>query len=235
MKSKIINIINKSPGRVVGVIGDIMLDHYFGGVVERVSPEAPVPVIRTTIEKFVPGGAANTALNVVSLGAKAELVGVVGRDSQAKKLLEILKKNGVSCRGVFADRARRTTEKIRITASNQQIVRIDREDAFLVKKNIERRLSDFISSRISGWDAVVISDYAKGIFTPGLAAKIVELARKHRKPIIADVKPANLELFKGVTVISPNKKEAEQAFGREIGSEKEIRVAGDFLRKKMSH
>ena len=233
MTVKILNIINAFPKRKIGVIGDIMLDHYITGLVERVSPEAPVPVIRTTIEKFVPGGAANTALNIVSLDASAELVGVVGRDMPAKKVLDILNKNGVFCRGIFVDRLRRTTEKIRITASGQHVVRIDREDVFPIKKAIERRIIDFISSRIAVWDAVVVSDYAKGTLTPFLAAKIIELARRYKKPIIADTKPANFDMFKGVTLISPNKKEAAEASGLGLNSEKEIRSAGEYLRKKM--
>lgn len=233
MNAKILNLIKSFPSRKIGVIGDIMLDQYIQGVVERVSPEAPVPVIRTTIEKFVPGGAANTALNIVSLGAKADLVGVVGRDMPAKKVLKILAKSGVLCRGVFSDPLRRTTEKIRITASNQQVVRLDREDAFFIKKNLERRIIDFVSSRIREWEAVIISDYAKGIFTPYVAAKIVEFARKYKKPLIADIKPKNFEVFKGATIISPNKKEAAEASGLALNSEKEIRIAGEYLRKKL--
>ena len=233
MTTKTLNIINAFPKRKVGVIGDIMLDHYITGLVERVSPEAPVPVIRTTIEKFVPGGAANTALNIVSLGASAELIGVVGLDMPAKKILDILNKNGVFCRGIFADRLRRTTEKIRINARGQQVVRIDREDVFPIKKVLERRIIDFVSSRIAAWDAVVVSDYAKGTLTSVLAAKIIELARLHKKPIIADIKPVNFDMFKGVTLVSPNKKEAAEVSGLGLNSEREIRLAGEHLRKKM--
>ncbi|MEK7090233.1 MAG: PfkB family carbohydrate kinase, partial [Patescibacteria group bacterium] len=232
MTIKIPRIISAFPSKKIGVIGDIMLDHYIDGSVERISAEAPVPIISAKSEQFVPGGAANTALNSAALGAKTELVGVVGRDLAAKKILEILGKNEVVCRGVFTDSSRRSTEKTRITASGQQLVRIDREDARPIKKLLERRILNYISAKISGWDAIVVSDYAKGVITLNLAIKISELAHKYKKPLIVDAKPVNFEFFKKATIMSPNKKEAGEVSGINPESDKDIRRIGEALRKK---
>lgn len=210
-----------------------MLDHYVAGFVERISAEAPVPIISTKKEDFVPGGAANTALNVAALGAKVELAGVIGRDMVAKKVIEILTKHGINCRGVFSDPSRRTTEKMRIIAAGQQVVRIDRESTHPIKKGLERRFINFVSSKIADWDAVIISDYAKGMFTPILAVKLIELARKYKKPVVADIKPGNAEYFKGATLISPNKKEAMEISGIRLDGGKNIKRVGEALVKKM--
>ena len=234
MTIKIQRIISAFPSKKIGVIGDIMLDHYIDGSVDRISAEAPVPVISIKSEQFVPGGAANTALNSAALGAKTELVGVIGRDLAAKKVLEILGKNEVICRGVFTDASRRSTEKIRITASGQQLVRIDREDARPINKLLEKRILNYISAKISGWDAVVVSDYAKGVITPNLAVKIGELARKYKKHLVVDAKPVNFEFFKKATIISPNEKEAKEVSGINPQSDKDIRRIGEALRKKTS-
>lgn len=233
MKIKIEKILAAFPNKKIGVIGDIMLDHYVTGSIERISAEAPVPIISTKKEVFVPGGAANTSVNAASLGAKADLVGVIGRDMIAKKVIEVLSKKGINCRGVFTDPSRRTTEKIRITAAGQQLVRIDREDTHSINKILEKRFINFVNSKIADWDAIVISDYAKGMFTPVLASKIIELARKNKKPVIADIKPVNAEYFKGATLISPNKKEAAEISGIKLNSAKDIKQIGEALMKKM--
>lgn len=233
MRIKLEKILAGFPNKKIGVIGDIMLDHYITGSVERISAEAPVPIISTKKEEFVPGGAANTAVNAASLGAKVDLSGVVGRDAAAKKVVEVLSRKGVNCRGVFTDSSRRTTEKIRIIAAGQQLVRIDRENTNSIEKDLEKRFINFINSKISDWDAIIVSDYVKGMFTPVLAAKVIELARKHKKPVIADIKPINAEYFKGATLISPNKKEAAEISGIKLNSAKDIKQIGEALMKKM--
>jgi rfaE bifunctional protein kinase chain/domain len=195
------------------VLGDVMLDQYSYGVVRRMSPEAPVPVLYKTDGKFVPGGAANVANNLASLGVKVAVSGVVGNDDSAKKLIGLLKTRGVNCDLIIKDRGRPTTLKHRLVSGTQQIVRLDTESNKDVSRQISNKLLQEIKKKIKKYDTIILSDYAKGYFTKEFTSKIISLAKKNRIPVFADIKPANKSLFKGVDLIAPNVKEAQEMSG----------------------
>ncbi|MDP3735485.1 MAG: PfkB family carbohydrate kinase [bacterium] len=193
-------------GKRIGVIGDVMLDHYIEGEVTRISPEAPVPIVNVKREWYAPGGAANVAANIASLGGEVELSGVIGVDEAGDQLVRELKKRGVSFRATcFPDRP--TTEKTRILVGNQQLVRIDREACTSVDSGRMQQLWNELVDWKQAWDVVVISDYAKGVLATGLPPHIIECARRRQKPVIGDAKPQNIRAFYGATVLMPNELE----------------------------
>ena len=209
--NKLRKIIKAFPKANILVIGDLILDEYIQGDVERISPEAPVPVVWARDRKFVPGGAANVANNLRSLGAKVSLVGVVGSDDYRRVMLNELGKRGVNTSAVIEETGRKTTLKTRIFARHQQVVRVDWEDIEPIKNRTQQRLEDFISGNLKKFDAVVIEDYGKGVFNNGFLAGIISQARSLKKVITVDPKEENFESYRGVTAITPNRKEAENA------------------------
>lgn len=228
-KTDIIKTINNFEGKRVGIIGDLMLDHFIRGDAERISPEAPIPVVLAQQESFMPGGAGNVASNVVALGGKAFVVGLVGNDSAGKVLLSEFKKRGIGIEGVIIHATKPTTQKIRVVARNQQIVRVDKEDAKYINSDIEKKLAGFVTSNIKKWDALVVSDYEKGVITENLGKILVGLSSKYNKPIICDVKPKHAPFFKNVTLLSPNHKESLQI--AKISDENE---AGKIIQKQLN-
>ena len=213
--SKIKQTLDNFKGKRILVIGDVMLDRYIIGEVTRISPEAPVPVIKVSKELHVPGGASNTASNVSSLGGKAYLAGIIGDDNAGKILTDLLKKKNIETNGLVIDKERPTIQKTRVVGQPQQIVRIDYEEDEKVSPEIEEKLIDYIRTILNEIDVVVISDYAKGVVTKNLASNIITLCNESKKPIIVDPKPSNLELFKGATLVTPNQKEASLMTGME--------------------
>ncbi|HEY7707476.1 MAG TPA: D-glycero-beta-D-manno-heptose-7-phosphate kinase [Gaiellaceae bacterium] len=207
-----IEILERFPGTSVLVVGDVMLDEYVWGEVRRVSPEAPVPVVDVRTRTYVPGGAANVAAGVVALGGKAWLAGVVGDDDAARLLGEALAETGVEA-GLTVDPSRPTTTKTRIVAQSQQVVRTDSEDRSPVAGDIADRIVDSIAGRLGEVDAVVLSDYAKGVVSQELAARVIQLAREAEKPVVADPKGSEYAKYGGATVITPNVHEAKRAAG----------------------
>ncbi len=193
------------------VIGDLILDEYIRGDVERISPEAPVPVVWAKERSFVPGGAANVANNLRSLGAKVSLAGAVGQDDYRQVMLKELLARGVNTSAVIAEKGRKTTLKTRIFARHQQVVRVDWEDVEPVKNQTQERLEAFIKGNLNKFDAVVIEDYGKGVFNSGFLAEIISDARRLKKIITVDPKEDNFESYHGVTAITPNRKEAQNA------------------------
>src|SRR5512147_843148 len=170
-------IIEKFGKSRILVIGDLILDHYIWGNVRRISPEAPVPVVEVTRESFMLGGAANVAHNIIAMGGKASVVGIMGSDIAGKTLLDMLTEKGVDCRGIFTEN-RPTTVKTRVIAHNQQVVRFDREDSQYVGGAILRGIMQYIKSVRSNHDAVIVSDYKKGMVTGNLIMGIVGNSRK---------------------------------------------------------
>ncbi len=193
------------------IVGDAILDEYIWGAVERISPEAPVPVVWANRRTFVPGGAANVAFNIASLGAQARLVGIVGGDGNAHVLLSELRKRGVDIRGVFVERSRHTTVKTRVIAGHQQIVRVDWEHTHPTAPEVNDRLIRFIRRQIAAVDALIIEDYGKGVVNPGLLEETIALARSEDKCIAVDPKEEHFQYYRGVTTITPNRKELENA------------------------
>lgn len=211
--------------RVV-VVGDVMIDEWIWGAVTRISPEAPVPVVAVRDHSFTLGGAANVAKNLRALGAPTALVGAVGSDAEAERLRDLLAANDIETAGMIAvnDDARPTTRKTRIVAHNQQVVRADWESTATLGAGDRARVIAALRRALAGADAVVLSDYAKGL----MHREIVEAALA-APIVVADPKPANMTLFAGVTCISPNVAEAAQATGIAIDDDVTLERAGRAL------
>jgi D-beta-D-heptose 7-phosphate kinase/D-beta-D-heptose 1-phosphate adenosyltransferase len=205
---KIIRKFNKAK---ILVIGDLILDEYIWGSVERISPEAPVPVLWANKRTFVPGGTANVANNIRSLGAQVFLLGVTGDDANSKILFAELKKRKINTQGIFIERKRHTTVKTRILAGHQQVVRVDWEHTHDLPEELNAKILKYIEKNISSFDAVIIEDYGKGVINVELLGKLVSLARARKKIITVDPKEENFQYYHGVTAITPNRKELENA------------------------
>lgn len=212
-KDKIQKALNSFNDKKILVIGDIMLDRYTYGNVTRVSPEAPIPVLKKTAEALVPGGAANVANNLTSLGATVLLCGVIGKDPESELLLNVLKEKRIPSELLIPDKTRSTIVKHRLVANNQQLLRVDQEVDSTIEKTIQQKLLAKITKVIRDVDGVILSDYAKGVFTPEFASSVIALARKYKKKTLADIKPANKTYFKGVDILTPNLKEAKEMTG----------------------
>jgi len=208
MNSNLTKIVNKFKGKKILVVGDIMLDKYVWGEVERISPEAPVQVVRILTESFSLGGAANCANNVASLGAHTYLVGAVGEDEAKKKLFSLLKLQQINYDGIFQVKKMTTTQKIRILAKNQQLLRIDYEKDSQKSTSTEKKILAFLKGKINDVDGVIISTYAKGVISKKIAMSLIRLCRKSDIPVIIDPKPLSSSFYRNATVITPNFKEA---------------------------
>lgn len=194
-------------GKRVLVAGDLMLDRYWSGEVDRISPEAPVPVVRYAGSSAVPGGAANTASNVAALGARVTLFGVTGPDEASAELREMLSQRGIDCTAISTAANRPTTVKLRIVAHDQQIVRIDTEDTTPLDAGLAGQIVKRAARIMPRVDAVVISDYAKGFATAQVVSGIIAAAARHGKPVVIDPKGSDLERYRGATVLKPNRYE----------------------------
>ncbi len=192
-------------------MGDVILDEYIQGSVDRISPEAPVPVVWANKHTFVPGGAANVANNIRSLGGRICLVGVIGKDKNANILLAELKKRGITTRGIFTDARRHTTVKTRIVAGHQQVVRVDWEHRDSLSEKLNQRIIKFIRTNIDDFDGIIIEDYGKGVINMQLLRDLICLSRSHKKIIAVDPKEEHFQYYRGVTSITPNRKELENA------------------------
>ena len=212
------------------VIGDLMLDHFLVGRVERISPEAPVPIVAFDREEWRIGGAGNVANNVAGLGGGVRLVGVVGQDEAADRLKSELRTVGVGDEGLVVDHTRRTTRKVRVvTNRNQQVARIDYETDAQVDGAIETALVERSAAAIGSARAIVVSDYLKGVVTRNLMTSLVHLARTHGVPLLVDPKIPHLEYYAGATLVTPNHHEAEIATHSRIRTHDEAQAAARVL------
>jgi len=194
------------------VIGDVILDRYVRGNVSRISPEAPVPVVLEKESFFNPGGAANVAHNLYSLGAKVSLIGRIGDDPEGRTLKGILKKEGVNSSGLFVDKRIPTICKTRVLAHHQQIVRIDREDINgRASKSVTQSIYKSVAKEMESCDAVIVSDYGKGLVTPELVQCVRDQGLAKDKIIVVDPKVEHFTYYRDVTAITPNLNEAENA------------------------
>ena len=215
------------------VIGDLILDHYIWGRVNRISPEAPVPVVEVTREEFLLGGAANVAHNIVSLGGKVSVIGINGQDIAGEALMNILRQKGVNCDGIFTEN-RPTTVKTRVIAHNQQVVRFDREDKKYVDGKILKGVLGYINSVLLRYDAIILSDYQKGMISSELIRDIVKKAKPKDMFIAVDPKVGHFDFYKGVSLITPNVMEASSGSNIEIRDDRTLLRAGKSLMKKLS-
>jgi D-glycero-beta-D-manno-heptose-7-phosphate kinase len=195
------------------VIGDVMLDHYIWGDATRISPEAPVPVVDIARDTWTAGGAANVALNIASLGAQCAVAGFIGRDEHGAKLKEILHAHKIAT--VPTPGTAATIVKTRVLVQHQQLCRLDREDAPDAYRINGAQAEALLKREISACDAIILSDYAKGILTNDIIAAVTKLARAAGKLVALDPKPKRRLAFHGLELITPNKREAVQLAGME--------------------
>lgn len=214
------------------VIGDLMLDVFIYGDVDRVSPEAPVPVVNVKNIRTMPGGASNVAKNLKSLGAEVTLCGVAGRDETGSKLKKFLSELGI--KSFLMDDGRKTSIKTRIIASNQQVVRYDIEEPKKLSPKYVMLLNEFIEKNIASFDGIILSDYGKGVITPKVVNLVTNVARKHKKIVTVDPKVENFKFYKNVTCITPNTKEASEGVGIKIKDEKTLFKAARKIQKLLN-
>ncbi|MEA3307632.1 MAG: D-glycero-beta-D-manno-heptose-7-phosphate kinase [Elusimicrobiota bacterium] len=228
--------IKKFSGIKITVIGETMLDRFIKGSVSRISPEAPVPIVKIKEEKIIPGGAGNVANNLIELGASVSLISLLGADNAGNTLIDINKKRAIDISGLIQSKAVKTIEKNRIIAEHQQIVRFDIDPLnFKLSKNMEERLLGALRNNLkNGSKAVIISDYGKGMFTPSMISKTIKLCSLFKVPVCVDPKVEHFGKYKKVTCITPNTNEAFSGM-RQIpkSSQEDIVDLGKKIIKKL--
>lgn len=227
------NILAGFKGRQLLVLGDLMLDEYIWGQVDRISPEAPVQVVEVKKDAYTLGGAGNVVNNLVSLGARVKMVSIIGNDSKGALLKDELHQLGVETGGIICDERRCTISKTRVIAVNQQVVRLDREDRRPIGENMEDKMVDYISGHLDRIEVILVSDYLKGTITPRLLQAVIKEAKRYDIPVIVDPKGIDYTKYTGVTIITPNKKEAALAAGMEIDGEEQVIAAANKLLDKL--
>lgn len=191
------------------VVGDVMLDEYIFGEVTRISPEAPVMVVKRTKDSHVPGGAANVAANIAALGAKPNLIGLIGKDREGVQLSEALARTGISATGLHVSSSRPTTTKTRIVANHShQVLRVDRECDDSIRPDEQEQLILAVHNALPNSDFLLLSDYAKGCLSAGLIGQLITESRLAGKPVIANPKPGTVHHYAGAQMVSLNRKEA---------------------------
>jgi D-beta-D-heptose 7-phosphate kinase/D-beta-D-heptose 1-phosphate adenosyltransferase len=203
----------KMAARHVVVVGDAMLDIYLAGDADRISPEAPVPVVSVHTRRYALGGAANVAANVAAIGAECRLLAVVGDDARGDSLRAELAQNRLADRHIVVAAARPTTSKTRVTARGQQVVRIDEEIEDAIPAKTENQLLGQLDAVMADADAILLEDYNKGTLTPAVIERAMTLARKRGIPIVVDPKFKHFFAYRGATLFKPNRRELEQAMG----------------------
>jgi D-beta-D-heptose 7-phosphate kinase/D-beta-D-heptose 1-phosphate adenosyltransferase len=212
-------------------VGDVMLDHFHYGTVERISPEAPIPVLKVEREDTMLGGAGNVVRNLQSLGARARFVTVVGGDGDGKEIARRIKKQGVTDKPIV-DGGRRTSTKTRYLAGVQQVLRADQETDKPLSPRVEKKLIKAATGAMRGCKVVVLSDYGKGVLSGKAAAEIIKIARKAKKTVIVDPKGSDFNRYRGAGLITPNLRELAEASGKPVETDKDVSAAAKHLIKK---
>lgn len=214
------------------VIGDLMLDEYLWGAVDRISPEAPVPVVSVEKESHTLGGAGNVINNLVAMGANVSAIGTAGTGKAGQMVYEKLEELGISTQGIISEPHRPTTRKTRVIASNQQVLRIDKEKKTQINKDTLDKLVKTIKDQMKGADLVIISDYDKGLVTKELVRKTVAMSKNHQVLSFADPKSLDFSKYENVSVLTPNKKEASLAANIDINTKHDLYSAGNKIMDK---
>ena len=215
------------------VVGDLMIDHYLWGQTQRISPEAPVPVVDVHRESEVLGGAGNVVNNLVALGAQVAVASAIGPDENGHRLRRMLEDLGVETSAVLEEPGRRTTRKSRVIASHQQVIRFDSESRQGLLPETEEALLEKIEAQIGRSDTVLLSDYGKGVLTERFTQEVIALAKRHGVRVMVDPKGTDYSKYRGATAITPNRKEASEATGIAITDEASLREAGFRLREEL--
>jgi len=233
------DLFDKFNGLRILVIGDVMLDAYVMGKVNRISPEAPVPIVSLENEDARIGGAGNVALNLLALGAKPIICGVIGEDSSGDKLLNLFEKNGISTDGLVKSIARKTTVKTRVISNKQQLLRIDSESTFPLLESEEIKLNNTIQNIINqGVDGIIFEDYNKGVLTDSVIQNTIKIAKEKDIPTAVDPKKENFLSYKGVSLFKPNLKELKEGLNLnfDFNSNKELFEKGiEVLEEKLQN
>ncbi|MDR3330792.1 MAG: D-glycero-beta-D-manno-heptose-7-phosphate kinase [Endomicrobium sp.] len=228
----LLKLISSFQKQAILVVGDVMIDKFIWGEIKRISPEAPVPIVDVKEETKTLGGAANVVSNIVSLSGKAYIVSVIGEDIVANSLIRMLDEKGIDSSYLVRDCGRPTIIKTRIIAANQQIVRIDKEVKGFFEEHIEEKVIENIKKLISKVNAVIISDYGKGVISTVVIKKIVYLARKYKIPVAVDPKTDCFKKYKKVTIMTPNEKEAIEGMGeKKIVTDEDVGLLGKKILK----
>ena len=222
-------IIDDFSNAKVIVVGDMMLDRYWWGSVSRISPEAPVPVVKLTSSSVTPGGAANVAVNVAGLGAKPKVFGMLGSDDEARVLRGLLTDAGLDVAGLFDVPDHQTTVKTRVVANGQQIARIDQETSRSLPIGLVDEFLTRLNAGIETADAIIVSDYAKGLLSETVLTSLIETAKKFRKNVLVDPKGKQYAKYLGATMITPNRREAAEACNLDESTEDLVDRAGKTL------
>ncbi len=228
----LLSLLSKFKKTKISVLGDVGIDRYTHGTVERISPEAPVPIVFVQSESLKLGLAANVADNIIALGGKAELTGVVGRDKDAQDLSALLKEKRLSVQSLVVDGSRRTILKERIVAETQQVLRVDYENTHALSSQVQKNVLDEVLKSIKTSDALIIEDYAKGLLSESMMKTVIAAANKKKIPVLVDPHlktPAHW--YAGATLLTPNKKEAEALAGQKILDEKSLIEVGQKIIK----
>jgi D-glycero-beta-D-manno-heptose-7-phosphate kinase len=226
-------IVRRFAGRRVAVLGDCMVDRYLWGRVERISPEAPVPVVEVERESDTLGGAGNVAANLRALGGEPVLLGVLGEDADGRRLREALAAHGVGLDGLVSDPDRPTTVKTRVVAHAQQVVRVDRESRADVDGAALAELRAVIARELPRCAGLVVSDYGKGVVHPGTLGPALEAARAAGIPVGVDPKESHIDAYRGVSILTPNQYEAGWAQGRRVTDEASLMEVGWGLQQRL--
>jgi rfaE bifunctional protein kinase chain/domain len=211
-----VRLLQQKPSKpVILVIGDLMIDHYVWGSANRLSPEAPVPVVNVQKEESTLGGAANVAQNLISLGADVMLAGLIGQDEAGQEMLKILLEENINTKGIFQDISRSTTSKSRIIVGSHQIVRVDREITHPIGTVKAYEFFEILKPQVAQADIILLSDYNKGLFTPELTTLLINYCNEQGKKVIVDPKGLDYGKYKGAYIIKPNRKEIAEAVKRD--------------------
>jgi len=233
------DLFDKFNGLRILVIGDVMLDAYVMGKVNRISPEAPVPIVSLENEDARIGGAGNVALNLLALGANPIICGVIGEDTSGDKLLNLFEKNGISTDGLVKSMARKTTVKTRVISNKQQLLRIDSESTFPLLESEEIKLNNTIQDIINqGVDGIIFEDYNKGVLTDSVIQNTIKIAKEKDIPTAVDPKKENFLSYKGVSLFKPNLKELKEGLNLnfDFNSNKELFEKGiELLEEKLQN
>jgi rfaE bifunctional protein kinase chain/domain len=218
----------------VMVLGDVILDEYIWGSVERVSAEAPIPVLEVRNEECRLGGAANVALNIRSMGGEVCFAGVLGADEEGEKVRSLLGWNGIASIGLIPDPGRRTTLKTRIGSGNQQIVRLDREQRHEISVKVRDRIIDYLKEKLPTCTALIIEDYNKGLLTPELIREAITISTACKVPVAVDPKQRNFFEYKGIDIFKPNFTELKLNLSLDLEDHLEFQIACQRLRERQN-
>jgi rfaE bifunctional protein kinase chain/domain len=212
MSNSYTKLLHSFADKKVMIVGDVMVDSYLWGVVDRISPEAPVPVVDVSYREERLGGAANVAVNIKALGATPILCSVIGTELKGDAFLKILQEEGLTTKGIYRSKERITTTKFRIIGNNSQLLRVDEEDTRDLQSKDEKAFLDICNAQLAngGIDVLIMQDYNKGILTPAVISELIMMARNNDVPVVVDPKKKNFELYRDVTLFKPNLKELKE-------------------------